>query len=165
MKRLILFGILLVATIKGISQDCNNLRLLRVDTNSLAFLDTLLANQDCSGLDLFDLEFCSPYWHQFYYETKRDSGTYDQFFSEYKEFKKTDHYKEYRAGNQIYFEFKHLPISDSTWNKAVKKLKHQGVSISKIKKYQKFLSKNPEYKEHGIAWGNYRKKKLTKYKE
>ena len=61
-------GFLFVKT--GYAQSCNDLLNSKIDLEAIQVTKVLKKLVNCSNLDLFDLEWCSPYWIQILQQNK-----------------------------------------------------------------------------------------------
>ncbi len=163
MKENIAIIFFLLSFVNGYTQSCDSLLQTNVDSSAAVFVAKLKSNIKCGTLDKFDIEYCSPYWGQFYAGSKT-IYTYGDFYKDYENFKKTIAYINYRKEMYPQFEFQQLKMTSENWQKAKEFLMLNGIEKEILKEYQNFIKHYSESDTHGTAWKNFKKKILTKTK-
>ncbi|MFZ6050760.1 hypothetical protein [Halocola ammonii] len=147
---IILFAISLLLSCTVAGQSCEEFLQSKIDSSPGEFVDQLKKQLECGTLDEFDLEYCVPYWGEMY-ASSDSTATYNDFYTRFDEFKKTEVYKSYRAEASPQYEIQNLEITDSHWQKAKSVLEKSDVSKENITLFKNYIANHPEHKTYGEA--------------
>lgn len=139
------------------TQSCDSFLQTTVDSTTSIFVEKLKSNIECGSLDQFDIEYCSPFWGE-YYSSRKPAYTYGDFYTEYEDFKESEIYKQYRDETYLQFDFQQLKITTENWEKVKKFMTSHGVAEKIVMDYKNFIKNYSEDDIHGVAWKEFKEK-------